>query len=176
MIDQSNVLIGYGDILTRIDEISYYIINDIKDKSTTPILVIVLKGAAVFSTYLLQALYPLDIEVEYVRISSYEGTSSTGITTQVLGINRDISGRDVIIVEDIIETGLTIKKLKQYLLDDKKVNEIKICTLFKRSSYIEDFVDDNYVGFNLNDNDFIIGFGLDYNEIGRNYPHIYKLN
>ncbi len=139
------------------------------------IFVVVLKGAATFATHLTEELFDIDLEIEYIRLSSYEGTQSSGNVIEVLGISRDISGRDIVIVEDIVETGLTMQHLKNYLINEKKVNSVKICSLFTRpKNYTCDVVVD-FVGMELNNDEFIVGYGLDYNERGRNLKAIYKL-
>ena len=145
------------------------------DYKTPPLFVVVLKGAATFVIDLARQLYDLDIEMEYVRLSSYTNTQSSGNVIEVLGISRDISGRDIVIVEDIVETGLTMQHLKNYLINEKKVNSVKICALFTRpKNYTCDVIVD-FVGMELTNDEFIIGYGLDYNELGRNLGGIYKL-
>ena len=148
----------------------------IKTLEQPVIFVIVLKGAVPFAIQLTDLLsYPMDIEMEYIRLSSYEGTQSSGNVIEVLGISQDISGRDIVIVEDIVETGLTMQHLKNYLINEKQVNSVKICSLFTRpKNYTCDIVVD-FVGMELNNDEFIVGYGLDYNELGRNLKAIYKL-
>jgi hypoxanthine phosphoribosyltransferase len=147
----------------------------IHDQVYNPVLVIVLKGAGIFGTHLAEYLYPLNPELEFVRLSSYEGTESTGDVKQVLGISRDLYKRNIIIIEDIVETGLTMVELKNYLVDEKQVNSVKICSLFTRpKNYKVDVVVD-YVGMELTNDEFIVGFGLDYDEQGRCLDEIYKL-
>jgi hypoxanthine phosphoribosyltransferase len=147
----------------------------IHDQNYNPVLVIVLKGAGIFGAYLAEQLYPLSPELEYVMLSSYDGTKSTGDVKQVLGISRDLYKRNIIIVEDIVETGLTMVELKDYLINEKQVNSVKICSLFTRpKNYKVDVVVD-YIGMELTNDEFIIGFGLDYEEEGRCLDEIYKL-
>lgn len=164
---------------TTIDNIVYdvsqKVASSVNRNSQPPIFVVVLKGAAMFANDLFKELYDLDIEIEYVRLKSYTNTQSSGNVIEVLGISQDISGRDIIIVEDIVETGLTMQHLKNYLINDKKVNSAKICALFTRpKNYTCDVIVD-FVGMELNNNEFIVGYGLDYNELGRNLRSIYKL-
>ena len=145
------------------------------DQVYNPVLVVVLKGAGIFASHLAEQLYPLNPELEYVRLSSYEGTTSSGEVKQVLGITRDLFKKNIIIVEDIVETGLTMKELKDYLINEKQVNSVKICSLFTRpKNYTVDVVVD-YVGMELTNDEFIVGFGLDYDEQGRCLDEIYKL-
>ena len=120
-------------------------------------------------------VYPLSPELEFVRLSSYEGTESTGTVKQVLGISRDLYKRNIIIVEDIVETGLTMVELKDYLINEKQVNSVKICSLFTRPKNYKTNVVVDYVGMELTDDEFIVGFGLDYDEQGRCLDEIYKL-
>ena len=147
----------------------------IHDQNYNPVLVIVLKGAGIFGAHLAEQLYPLSPELEFVRLSSYEGTESTGEVKQVLGISRDLYKRNIIIVEDIVETGLTMVELKDYLINEKQVNSVKICSLFTRPKNYKANVVVDYVGIELTDDEFIIGFGLDYDEQGRCLDEIYKL-
>jgi hypoxanthine phosphoribosyltransferase len=147
----------------------------IHDQNYNPVLVIVLKGAGIFGAHLAEQLYPLSPELEYVRLSSYDGTESTGTVKQVLGISRDLYKRNIIIVEDIVETGLTMVELKDYLINEKQVNSVKICSLFTRPKNYKTNVVVDYVGMELTDDEFIIGFGLDYDEEGRCLDEIYKL-
>ena len=147
----------------------------IHDQNYNPVLVIVLKGAGIFGANLAEQLYPLAPELEFIRLSSYEGTESTGDVKQVIGISRDLYKRNIIIIEDIVETGLTMQQLKDYLINEKQVNSVKICSLFTRpKNYKVDVVVD-YVGMELTNDEFIIGFGLDYDEQGRCLDEIYKL-
>ena len=145
------------------------------DQIYNPVLVIVLKGAGIFGAHLAEQLYPLAPELEFVRLSSYEGTESTGDVKQVLGISRDLFKRNIIIVEDIVETGLTMQQLKDYLIHEKHVNSVKICSLFTRPKNYKTNVVVDYVGMELTNDEFIIGFGLDYDEEGRCLDEIYKL-
>lgn len=145
------------------------------NNGSIPLFIVVLKGAATFAIDLTRQLYDRDIEIEYVKVSSYTNTQSSGNVIEVLGILCDISGRDIIIIEDIVETGLTIQHLKNYLINEKKVNSVKVCALFTRpKNYTCDVIVD-FVGMELTNNEFIIGYGLDYNELGRNLNNIYKL-
>jgi hypoxanthine phosphoribosyltransferase len=112
-------------------------------------------------------------EVSFVKLASYEGTQSTNNVKQLIGINENLENRTVIIVEDIIDTGNTIEELKT-IFKDKKVKHLKIATLFfKPEAYKKDIKID-YVGIRI-PNKFIVGFGLDYNGLGRNLPDVYQL-
>ena len=115
----------------------------------------------------------LDAEISFLKLASYDGLNTTGKVNELIGISKDISGRNVIILEDIIDTGITLEKI---ILSLKKldVNNIKVATLlFKPNAYTKDYQID-YIGKSIA-NDFVVGYGLDYDELGRNLKHIYKL-
>lgn len=167
-----------NNIQQIVKEISREIKHDWRnnyDVTDIPVLVVVLKGASLFAADLFRELSPYPFEIEYIRLSSYEGTESTGTIKNVAGISRDLLGRDIIIVEDIVETGLTIDYLKDYLLNEKEANSIKVCSLFTRPKNYKCNVDVDYVGMELTNDEFIVGYGLDYDEQGRNLKDIYKL-
>ena len=112
-------------------------------------------------------------EISFVKLSSYSGTQTTGEVSELIGLNQDLKGRNVIILEDIIDTGITLEKI-MLLLKKANVAEIKVATLlFKPEAYTKDIPID-YIGKSI-ENKFVVGYGLDYDEIGRNLPHIYKL-
>ena len=126
-----------------------------------------------FTGELLQRLN-FNCELVSVKMSSYQGTKSTGTVLNVMGLTADIKGRRVILCEDIVDTGNTIVALKEMLLD-KGAADVKICTmLFKPDVYDKDEKLD-YVGKAI-PNAFIVGFGLDYDELGRNYADIYVID
>lgn len=133
----------------------------------------VLNGSFVFMADLVRAI-PMPLTCDFLRISSYEGTASTGKVTSVFGINQSLVGKNVLIVEDIVDTGTSMAYLRDYLapLDPKRV---AIATLlFKKEAFAFNYSLD-YVGFEI-PNKFVVGFGLDYDGEGRNYPDIYQLS
>lgn len=111
-------------------------------------------------------------QIEFIKIKSYSGTQSTGKIQQLIGLNHSIEGRQIIVVEDIIDTGLTLDFLMNEL---KKQNpaSIKICTLMLKPSALKVDIKPDFVGFEV-ENHFLVGYGLDYNGYGRNLKHIYK--
>jgi hypoxanthine phosphoribosyltransferase len=112
-------------------------------------------------------------EVNFVKMASYEGTESTNEVKQLIGLNQDLEGKTVVIVEDIVDTGNTIEELKA-IFKDKKVKHLKIATLFfKPEAYKKDIKID-YIGIRI-PNKFIVGYGLDYDGLGRNLPDVYQL-
>ncbi|MEG2282231.1 MAG: phosphoribosyltransferase family protein, partial [Rikenellaceae bacterium] len=113
-----------------------------------------------------------NIFITFIKVSSYCGDKSTGQVTHVLGLNIDIKGRDVIIIDDIVDSGVTINELYS-IVSGQKPSSIAIAAfIFKPNSY-KGGVKIDYIGMTMQDNNFIVGYGLDYNEKGRNFPEIY---
>lgn len=138
----------------------------------TPVFVGVLNGAFMVVSDFMK-LYKKPCEVSFIKMASYEGTSSTEEVKQLIGLNQDLTGRSVIIIEDIVDTGNTLVELKA-LFKKQNVKHFKIATLFfKPEAYTKDIKID-YVGIRI-PNKFIVGFGLDYDGLGRNLPEVYKL-
>lgn len=157
-------------IQDSIKNIAVKINNDLKDKN--PIFIAVLNGSFMFAGDLMKHV-DISSEITFVRIASYKGVNSTKDMKEVLGLNEDIKGRTVVIVEDIVDTGHTIERLiTQFEAFEPK--EIKIATLlFKPKALVKDIKPD-YVALEI-PNDFIVGFGLDYDGYGRNLQDIYKI-
>lgn len=144
--------------------------EDMKDE--IPVFVGVLNGAFMVVSDFMKH-YSKPCEISFVKLSSYEGTSSTHDVKQLIGINQNLDGRTVIIIEDIVDTGTTIIELKK-MFESKNVKDFKIATLFfKPEAYNKDITID-YIGFEI-PNKFIVGYGLDYDGLGRNLPEIYQL-
>ena len=137
-----------------------------------PVFIGILNGSfMVVSDFMKQ--YTKPCEVSFIKMSSYDGTSSTNHVKQLIGLDQDLSGRTVIVVEDIVDTGNTLVALKE-LFKKEKVKHFKIATLFfKPEAYKQDIKID-YIGIRI-PNKFIVGYGLDYNGLGRNLPEIYQL-
>ena len=154
----------------RIAELGKEITRDYAEKK--PVFICVLNGAFPFASDLFRA-FEGDAEIDFIRLKSYEGISTTGVVKEVLGLNRPIEGRDVIVVEDIVDTGHTIDKLVSDL-KQKNPASVKIATLlFKPESLVKD-VNPDYVGFAI-PKKFIIGFGLDLDGLARNLNDMYVL-
>ena len=142
-------------------------------KGRTPIFLGVLSGSFLFLADLVRKV-DFDNQLAFVKISSYQGTDSTGKVKRHMGINFDIEGRDIIIVEDIVETGHSMTYLLDYL---KPMNpaSISICTLFfKPDKFLYEY-DIDYTALSIG-NEFIVGYGLDYNQLGRNLKDIYVID
>lgn len=154
----------------RISQLGKQITKDYAGK--LPLFLCVLNGAFPFASDLIRAV-DLDAEITFIRLKSYSGTESTGTVKEIFGLNDDIKGRDVIIVEDIIDTGHTIHKLVNDLRKHEPA-DLKIATLlFKPEALVRD-VKPDYVAFEI-PKKFIIGFGLDLDGLARNLNDIYVL-
>lgn len=164
------LFIEAATIQERIKLVAAEINNDLKNKD--PIFIAVLNGSFMFAGDLMKEV-SIPCEITFVRIASYRGMSTTKDLKEVLGLNEDIKGRTVVIVEDIVDTGHTIERLiQQFTALEPK--EIKVATLlFKPKALIKD-VKPDYVALEI-PNDFIVGFGLDYDGFGRNLQDIYKI-
>ena len=162
-----DVLINETRIEKRLDEMAKEINKDYEGKEI--VLVGILKGSVVFMVELAKRLKP-KVQFEFMEVSSYEGIESTGKVKIVKDIKDSIEGKDVLIVEDIIDTGITLTFLKEYL-QLKNPKSLKIATLLsKPSRRIKELAVD-YIGFRIEDK-FVVGYGLDYNQNYRNLPYI----
>lgn len=138
-----------------------------------PVFIGVLNGAFMVMSDFMKH-YTAPCEVSFVKLSSYKGTASTHDVKQLIGLGQDLKGRSVVIIEDIVDTGNTIVELKR-MFEGQGVKQLKIATLFlKPEAYTKDIPLD-YIGFEI-PNKFIVGFGLDYDGLGRNIPSIYQLH
>tara|TARA_B000000565_G_C23780785_1_gene375890 strand:- start:2456 stop:2995 length:540 start_codon:yes stop_codon:yes gene_type:complete len=146
-------------------------INKLQVKN--PLFIAVLNGSFLFASDIMRKITLPDAEISFIKLSSYSGTKSTGNVNELIGLNKQIKNRNVIILEDIVDTGNTLEKIIK-ILKEKKVASYKIATLlFKPDAYTKN-INIDYIGKSIK-NDFVVGYGLDYQEIGRNLPHIYKL-
>jgi len=142
-------------------------------QESRPIFIAVLNGSFMFAADFLRH-YKGECEISFVKMASYKGTQSTGKIHQLIGLSTPVEGRDVVILEDIIDTGNTLEEIYR-IFEDKKVNSFRVATLFfKPDAYKKDLKID-YVGKPI-PNRFIVGYGLDFDEIARNLPQVYQLN
>jgi hypoxanthine phosphoribosyltransferase len=138
-----------------------------------PLFLVVLNGSFMFASDLLKEIN-IPCELSFIKLASYHGTTSTGVVTEMIGLTEEIKGRTVVIVEDIVDTGVTLDKLVT-LLTKKEVKQIKVATfLLKPDAYKKDIKVD-YVGMEI-PNDFVVGYGLDYDGLGRNMKEVYVLD
>jgi len=178
----------HAEIVAAIDQIANNINRDFKDIETPPVLLCILNGALPFTAELMKRL-DFQHELVCMKVSSYAGMNSTGEVQLNMPPTASLRGRDVILCEDIVDTGVTIRALKK-ILEKEGVKSVKISTMIlKPSKYKEVLVKEgmlspdatrdeframcpDYIAMEIPD-DFIVGFGLDYNELGRNYKDIY---
>ena len=162
-----------SQIESAIDSVAARLEADYCNSEEVPVLLCVLNGAIMFTAGLMKRLsFPL--EVVSMKLSSYVGTQSTGKVLEVMGLTADVTGREVIICEDIVDTGNTILALKEMLLA-KGASKVKICTMLLKPEVFKNRTRLDYVGMEI-PNDFIVGYGLDYDELGRNIKDIYVLD
>lgn len=158
------------EIQARIVDVAKQI--DEEWKGERPIFLCVLNGAFVFAADLVRKIN-LECDVSFVKLASYSGLSSTGHIREIMGLNIDVTNRVIIIVEDIVETGLTMSHMIE-TLNAQNPKAIRVATLLTKPERLKVEVPLNYVAFRI-PNDFIVGYGLDYDGLGRNLPDIYTL-
>jgi hypoxanthine phosphoribosyltransferase len=164
------IFIPSEEILNAVKNVAEKINQDYAAKN--PLFMVVLNGAFMFASDLFKNL-SIKCEISFVKLSSYSGTSSTENVKHLIGINENLNGRDIILVEDIVDTGITIDymmgELKKY-----QPNSVKIATLLLKPDKYNKNYNIDYVALEI-PNDFIIGYGLDYDGFARNLPDIYKI-
>ena len=161
-------LIPEEEILRRVKTVADKMNNDLKGKN--PLLLGVLNGSFIFPADLMRML-TIACEISFVKMSSYEGTASTGAVKKLVGLKENIEGRTIVIVEDIVDTGLTMEQMLKYL-EEFKPAEVHICTLLLKPENLKRDLNIEYVAMEI-PNDFILGYGLDYDGLGRNLRDIY---
>ncbi|GAB1405976.1 MAG: hypoxanthine phosphoribosyltransferase [Lentimicrobiaceae bacterium] len=160
-----------AEVIDRaVQRIANQINEDMQDK--VPLFIIVLNGAFMFASDLLKKI-KVENNLSFVKLSSYEGTKSNQIVKELIGLNEIIKDRSVIIVEDIIDTGLTVRRMLD-ILQEQEVAQVKIATLFHKPEAFRSNYNIDYIGMEI-ENHFILGYGLDYDGYARNLPDIYKL-
>ena len=165
------LLIKSDDIQDKVVELANKISIDYKHKNI--LLICVLKGAFIFFADLIKCLNLQDLCIDFIQISSYKGKTDKSEISLLKDITTDITAKNVILIEDIIDTGNSVKFLKQHLLL-KNPNSLKICTLINKIERRNYKTEIEYIGYNL-DNGFVVGYGMDYMEYGRNFKDIYIL-
>ncbi len=145
--------------------------EELVDKN--PLFLCILNGSFMFAAELFKRIDLIETEISFVKLSSYEGDSTSGKVKQLIGLNEDIAGRTVVILEDIVDTGITMVNIKAQLA---KMNpkEVKVATLLLKPDSLQKEIKLDYVGLEI-PNDFIVGYGLDYDGYGRNLIDIYSV-
>ena len=161
-----------NQIHKAVDALADQMNRELKDEPL-PLFLSVLNGAFMFTADLIRKL-DFDLELSFIKVSSYKGTESSGEVNEIIGLQSSVEGRTVVIVEDIVDTGVTIERLVQ-ILNEHHPKQIKICTLLlKPEQYKKPFILD-YVALKI-PNAFIVGYGLDYNSTGRQLSDIYVID
>ncbi len=159
-----------SDIKRAIWQMADKINRDLKDKN--PLMVCILNGSFMFSADLMK-LVEFPCQISFVKLASYEGMGSTGKVKELIGFNEELKGRTVVLLEDIVDTGVTVENSVEQLLQTG-ASEVIVATLLYKPQACKRDIKLDYVGMEI-PNDFIVGYGLDYNGYGRNLPDIYSL-
>lgn len=162
--------ISEEQIAARVTKLAAQMKADYQDKN--PLFIGVLNGSFMFVADLMKAL-DIDCEVTFIRLSSYEGMESTGSVRQVLGLQENVFGRHVVLLEDIVDSGLTMANTVEFF-KERGPKSIQIATLLTKPECLEKELDMKYVGFEIPEK-FVVGYGLDYDGNGRNLKDIYQL-
>lgn len=164
------VSMSEAEIKQRIRELAQEMSRDLEGKN--PLFLAVLNGAFIFAADLMREM-TIPCEISFVKLASYQGTTSTGTIHEVIGINENLSGRTVVIIEDIVETGLTIRRMIEQI-GTRNPASVQVCTLFFKPERLTEDLKLDYVAFRI-PNDFILGYGLDYDQQGRGLRDLYTL-
>ena len=159
-----------AQIKARVKELAQQLSRDLEGKN--PLFLAVLNGAFIFAADLMREM-TIPCEISFVKLASYQGTTSTGTIHEVIGINENLTERAVVIVEDIVESGLTIRRMMEQL-GTRNPASVQVCTLFFKPEKLKENLKLDYVAFSI-PNDFILGYGLDYDQQGRQLKDIYTL-
>jgi hypoxanthine phosphoribosyltransferase len=163
-------LIPEETILRRVDELAKQISSEMSGKDV--VFLGILNGAFMFASDLFKRI-DFGAKISFVKLASYEGTSSSGSIKELIGWNEDIKKKSVVIIEDIVDTGHTLERIVDELTI-RKASEIRIATMFFKPGAYKKNIHLDYVGIEIPDN-FVVGYGLDYNGYGRNFPSVYTL-
>lgn len=167
---QFEISIPSDKILSEVERIAEEINTDLAEAK--PLFLVVLNGAFMFASDLMKEI-TIPCEISFVKLSSYHGTKTSGKVKELIGLNEDIEGRTVVIIEDIVDTGVTMDRITNSL-KTKQPKEIRIATFFHKPEALTKKIHLDYVGMHI-PNDFIVGYGLDYDGFGRNLKDIYTL-
>lgn len=163
--------ISEEDILAKVKAVADRLNHDLEGKD--PVFLAVLNGSFIFAADLIRNI-TIPCEISFVKLASYEGDATTGQVKKVIGLNTDISGRTVVIVEDIVDTGTTMKNMLAEL-QAHHPKSVHICSLLVKPDKLKEAIDIEYPAMKI-PNDFIVGYGLDYDQQGRNLRDIYVVD
>ncbi|KXB38609.1 hypoxanthine phosphoribosyltransferase [Bacteroidales bacterium KA00344] len=158
------------EILKRVKIVADKLNKDMEGKN--PLFLAVLNGSFVFAADLMRYI-TIPCEISFVKLASYQGTASTGQVKEIFGVNEDLQGRTVVIIEDIVDTGRTMKRMLESL-GTRSPESLHVCTLLLKPEKLESPLNIEYVAMEI-PNDFIVGYGLDYDQQGRNLRDIYTV-
>lgn len=164
------VSIPEAKILNEVERLAAQISRELEGKN--PLFLGVLNGSFMFAADLFRRI-TIPAEISFVKLASYEGTASTGVIKEVIGLSENISGRTIVVVEDIVDTGCTMQKLLENL-GTRSPESIHVCTLLLKPEKLKVPLNVEYVALEI-PNDFIVGYGLDYDGFGRNLKDIYTV-
>ncbi|TWV14775.1 hypoxanthine phosphoribosyltransferase [Bacteroidaceae bacterium HV4-6-C5C] len=167
---QFSISIRHEDIQKEVTRVANEINRDLKGEN--PLFLSVLNGSFMFTADLMKQIN-IPCEISFVKLASYQGVSSTGVIKEVIGISEDLTDRTVVIVEDIVDTGLTMQRLLD-TLGTRNPKKIHIASLLLKPDKLKVDLNIEYIAMKI-PNDFIVGYGLDYDGFGRNYPDIYTV-
>ncbi|MBQ2969195.1 MAG: hypoxanthine phosphoribosyltransferase [Bacteroidaceae bacterium] len=157
-------------ILKEVERLAAQISRDLEGKN--PLFLGILNGSFMFAADLFRRI-TIPAEISFVKLASYEGTASTGVIKEVIGLSESVSGRTIVVVEDIVDTGCTMQKLLENL-GTRSPESIHVCTLLLKPEKLKVDLNVEYVALEI-PNDFIVGYGLDYDGYGRNLKDIYTV-
>ena len=164
------VFITREEIQKEVDSLAKQINEDFDGEEV--IFIAVLNGSFMFASDIMKCI-SLQSEISFIKMSSYHGTESTGRVDELIGLNNNLKGKNIVILEDIIDTGITMDKIIS-LMDEQEPKKVKICSLLYKPEAFKGQHKPDYVGFSI-PNAFVVGYGLDYNEKGRNLDAIYQI-
>ncbi len=161
----------HEELQTLIKALAEKVYEDYKDEN--PIFVGVLNGVIMFFSDFLK-YYPGKCEIAFLQVSSYAGTQSTGIVYKKMDLTKDVEGRHIVLMEDIVDTGNTLESLFEYFKNTQRPKSLKVATLLMKPEVFKNRFHIDYVAKEI-PNKFVLGYGLDYDEQGRNLPDLYQL-
>jgi hypoxanthine phosphoribosyltransferase len=165
-----DVYLSASDIQNKVYELANQINEEYREQEV--VFIAILNGSFMFASDLLKKI-TLSCQISFVKVSSYLGTETSGRVDELIGLNADITGKHIIILEDIVDTGITMNKVYSYL-NTFEPSSLKIAAFLYKPEAFEGKHKPDYFGFSI-PNFFVIGYGLDYNQYGRNFEAIYKL-